>query len=170
MAIRKILYETDPVLRKKSKPVSIFDNNLKELFDDMQDTLDKAEGAGLSAVQVGILKRMFIIFDNDKPVRVVNPEILKSSGKCKITAEGCLSVPQKWGDVERPNYVLARYQDQTGKIIEREFKDFSAKAFCHEFDHLDGILFIDKAQNLCNSYEEYYRLKQKSKKNKKEEN
>lgn len=163
MAIRKILFETEPTLRKKSKVVTVFDKNLKELFDDMQETLDKAEGAGLSAVQVGILKRMFIIYDGKKPVRVVNPEILETSGVNKVTAEGCLSVPQKWGDVERPNLVKARYQDENGKVVEREFKEFSAKAFCHEYDHLDGILFIDKATNLAPSYEQYYKLKEKQK-------
>ncbi|MBQ7466958.1 MAG: peptide deformylase [Clostridia bacterium] len=167
MAIRKILFDGEPILRKISKPVVVFDKSLVELFDDMQDTLDKQQGAGLSAVQVGILKRMFIILDGDKPIRVVNPEIISSSGVCKTTAEGCLSVPGKWGDVERPNKVVVKYQDQNGNFVDNTFTGFTAKTFCHEFDHLNGILFIDKATNLFDTYEEYHRFKQKQEKNKK---
>lgn len=167
MAIRKILYENDPILRKKSKPVMVFDKNLKDLFVDMEETLEKAEGAGLSAVQVGILKRMFIIYDKDKTLYVVNPTILSQSGTNKITQEGCLSVPGKWGDVNRPNKIQVTYQDQNGNQVNKELVGFSAKAFCHEYDHLDGILFIDKATNLCNSFEEYDKLKRQEKKSKK---
>lgn len=167
MAIRKILYEGDSLLRKKSKPVLVFDKNLKEIFADMEETLEKAEGAGLSAVQVGILKRMFIIYDGNKTLYVVNPEIISQSGKNKVTQEGCLSVPGKWGDVERPNKILVSFQDINGNFVKQELTGFSAKAFCHEYDHLDGILFVDKATNLCNTYEEYARLKNKEKKSKK---
>lgn len=167
MAIRKILYENDSILRKKSKPVMVFDKNLKDLFVDMEETLEKAEGAGLSAVQVGILKRMFIIYDKDKTLYVVNPTILSQSGTNKITQEGCLSVPGKWGDVNRPNKIQVTYQDQNGNQVNKELAGFSAKAFCHEYDHLDGILFIDKATNLCNSFEEYDKLKRQEKKSKK---
>lgn len=167
MALRKILYDGDPILRKVSKPVTVFDKSVIELFDDMQETLDKQQGAGLSAVQIGVLKRMFIIMDDKKPVRVVNPEIISTSGVCKTTAEGCLSVPGKWGDVERPNKVTARYQDQYGKVVESTFTGFTCKTFCHEYDHLQGILFIDRATNLFDSYEEYHKFKmKKQKKNK----
>lgn len=168
MARRKILFEGDPILRKKSKQVVVFDQNLKDLFFDMEETLEKEEGAGLSAVQIGILKRMFIIYDKNKTLKVVNPEILSQSGKNKTTQEGCLSIPGKWGDVERPNHIEVSFQDENGKFVKKELDGFSAKAFCHEFDHLDGILFVDKATNLCNSYEEYARLKSKEKKSKKQ--
>ena len=167
MALRKILFDGDPILRKKSKPISVFDKSVIELFDDMQETLDKQQGAGLSAVQVGILKRMFIIFDGKKPIRIVNPEIISESGHCKTTAEGCLSVPGKWGDVERPNKVVVKYQDEKGNHIENTFTGFTAKTFCHEYDHLEGILFIDKATNLFDTYEEYHKFKQKQEKNNK---
>ena len=166
MARRKVLTGNDPVLRKISKKVVMFDKNVKDLFDDMQETLEKENGAGISAVQVGILKRMFIIYDKKDAVRVVNPEILKTSGVNKITAEGCLSVPGKWGDVERPNKVLASFQDEDGNYVKKEFTGFSAKAFCHEYDHLDGILFVDRATNLCDTYEEYEKTKRKQNKNK----
>ena len=167
MAIRKILFDGDPILRKVSKPVVVFNQALIELFDDMQETLDKQQGAGLSAVQIGVLKRMFIIMDGKTPVRIVNPEIISSSGTCKTTAEGCLSVPGKWGDVERPNKVNVKYQDQYGNFIENTFTGFTCKTFCHEYDHLQGILFIDRATNLFNSYEEYHKFKLKQEKNKK---
>ncbi len=159
MALRKIITEEDPILRKKSKVVTVFDANLKELFKDMLDTVNKAQGAGISAVQVGILKRMFIIFDHKDPVFIVNPELIKYSGINKITMEGCLSLPGKWGDVERPNKVWVKYQDQDGNIVENKFTGFVAKAFCHEYDHLDGILYVDKADKLFNSYEEYIKYK-----------
>ncbi len=167
MARRKILLEGDPILRKKSKPIVVFDKNVIDLFADMEETLEKEEGAGLSAVQVGILKRMFIIYDGNETLKVVNPEILSQSGKNKITQEGCLSIPGKWGDVERPNKVEVSYQDENGIQVKKELVGFSAKAFCHEFDHLNGILFIDKATNLCDSYEQYAKLKAKEKKSKK---
>lgn len=164
MALRKILFDGDPILRKKSKPITIFNDSIIDLFDDMQQTLDKQQGAGLSAVQIGVLKRMFIIYDGNTPVRVVNPEIISSSGRCKTTAEGCLSVPGKWGDVERPNKVVVKYQDQNGNWIDNTFTGFTAKTFCHEYDHLEGILFIDRATNLFDTYEEYHKFKQKQEK------
>lgn len=145
MAIRKIIHEGDELLRKKSKPITVFDNNLKELVKDMEETLDKANGAGLAAVQVGLLKRLFIILHKNKKLTVINPEIISSSGTNKYQIEGCLSVPGKNGLVDRPHEVIAKFQDVNGNYVEKRFTGFTAKAFCHEYDHLDGILYIDKA-------------------------
>ena len=174
MALRNVLKQNDPVLRKKSKEVTLFDSSLVNLFKDMEDTLKKEDGAGISAVQVGVLKRAFIVLDKKELVYVVNPVIISTKGKYKNLIEGCLSVPGKCGEVERPNEVVAKYQDLKGNFVERTFVGFSAKAFCHEFDHLDGILYIDKALRMFDSYEDYYdyqdklaRLENKEKKKKK---
>lgn len=170
MAIRKILTEGDEVLRKKSKPVVNFDKGLKDLFQDMEETLIKADGAGISAVQVGILKRAFIVREKKKFIYVVNPEIISTSGSCKYKAEGCLSVPEKVGEVERPDEVVAKFQDLDGNYVERTFKGFNAKAFCHEYDHLDGILYIDKASVMFENYDEYFKFREKREKEKEKEN
>ena len=161
MALRNVLKQNDPVLRKKSKVVTVFDASLASLFKDMEDTLRKEDGAGISAVQVGVLKRAFIIIDKKELVYVVNPEIISTKGRYKDLIEGCLSVPNKCGEVERPNEVVAKYQDLKGNFIERTFVGFSAKAFCHEYDHLDGILYIDRATRMFDSYEDYYDYKDK---------
>lgn len=149
MAIRNILRidnkEDLDILRKKSKPVENFDERLRTLLDDMKDTVLKAEGAGLSAVQVGVLKRAFIILDeNEEIIEFINPEIIESSGSCPILEEGCLSVPRYYGKVKRPNVVVVKAYDRNGNQFTKQFVGFSAKAVCHENDHLDGILFIDK--------------------------
>lgn len=147
---RIIIKETDPTLRKISKPVKDFDERLHVLLDDMADTMYKADGAGLSAVQVGVLKRVFITDVGNGITEFINPILIKSSGKNKIKEEGCLSVPGKYGIVERPETVWVRYQDRNGNEIEEKLKGYAAKAFCHEYDHLDGILFIDKATKIKN--------------------
>ncbi len=152
MAIRNILtinkQEDLEVLRKTSRPVESFDERLHTLLNDMQDTVKKANGAGLSAVQVGVLKRVFIALDeNEEFVEFVNPEILEQSGSCPILEEGCLSVPKYYGIVKRPDLVVIKAQDRFGKEFVRQFTGFSAKAVCHESDHLDGVLFIDKVVN-----------------------
>ena len=149
MAIRKIFKISDEfelsVLRKKSRPVEAFDARLEQLINDMKDTLKKADGAGLSAVQVGVLKRLFIIIDEKgEMVEFINPEILEASGENPILEEGCLSVPGKYGKVMRPNKVKIRAYNKKGEKFDREFVGFFAKAICHESDHLDGILYIDK--------------------------
>ena len=149
MAIRRILKidnkEDLEFLRKKSKIVDNFDERLKTLLDDMNETVRRADGAGLSAVQIGVLKRVFIIIDdNDEVVEFINPEIIESSGSCPILEEGCLSVPKSYGKVKRPNVVVVKAYDRNGKEFKKQFVGFSAKAVCHESDHLDGILFIDK--------------------------
>ena len=144
MAIRKVLLIGDETLRKISKPVDKFDDKLAELLQDMYETLIKENGAGLSAVQVGILKRVFIMNLDSGLVEFVNPEIIKKSDKTCIALEGCLSVPEKSGRVERPVSVTVKFQDRKGNFHTRTFTDYEAKCVCHESDHLDGILYVDK--------------------------
>ena len=132
-------------LRMKSREVEKFDDRLCILLDDMLDTVKKANGAGLSAVQIGVLKRVFIAFDeNEEFIEFINPTIIEQSGSCPILEEGCLSVPKYYGLVKRPNIVVVHAYDRFGKEFTRQFTGFSAKAVAHEYDHLDGILFIDK--------------------------
>lgn len=143
MALRKILMEGDPLLRKKCRQVEKFDDRLAVLFDDLQETLSVVEGLGLAAPQVGVLKRAALIVYDDKVFEIVNPEILETSGE-SIDDEGCLSVGERRGLVRRPQYLKLKYFDRYGneKILEAE--DYFARVFFHEIDHLDGILFTDK--------------------------
>ncbi|MBR7172766.1 MAG: peptide deformylase [Clostridia bacterium] len=167
MAYRKVLHEGDETLRKTSKPVVDFDENLWALLDDMDETMQKSEGAGLAAVQVGVLKRVFIMraAKNRTLRECINPKILKEEGENKIKVEGCLSVPGKCGTVERPEKVWVEYQDRNGKLISnKKFTGFEAKCFCHEFDHLNGILYIDKATEMFEDRDEYNQKKKKTNK------
>lgn len=164
MAIRNVLLEGDEILRKKSKPVVNFDNNLLTIMKDLEDTMIKYDGAGLAGPQVGILKRVFVFLHNDKIIWVINPEILEQSGQNKYLAEGCLSLPDKIGEVVRPQKIKVRYQDIKGNFIEKTFSGFSAKAFCHEYDHLEGILYIDRCDKVFNNYQEYSKYKKKKQK------
>lgn len=152
MAIRKILLITKDAetLRKKSKPVENFDSRLHELLDDMADTMYKAKGAGLAAVQVGVLRRAFVIDTGKRKIEVINPEIIRTGGENKIVFEGCLSVPHGYipdedSKVRRPNMVRAKFFDRYGNPQEMKLTGYEAKAFCHEFDHLNGIVFTDWA-------------------------
>ena len=165
MAYRKILHDGDETLRKISKPVIEFDEHLHTLLDDMVQTMKKSEGAGLAAVQVGVLKRMFVMQAGKELRECINPKILKEEGENKIKVEGCLSVPGKCGIVERPEKVWVEYQDRTGKLISnKKLTGFEAKCFCHEFDHLNGILYIDKATEMFDDRDEYNQKKNKSNK------
>ncbi len=147
MAIRKIVQQGDPVLRKRSFEVTDFGKRTHELIDDMRDTLIKAEGAGLAAVQVGVLRRIFIVMVEEGYFEFINPEIIKTQGK-QEGAEGCLSVAGKYGQVTRPQKLTIKAQDRFGKPFKLVAEDFFARAICHENDHLDGILYIDKATNI----------------------
>lgn len=147
MAIRKIVQVGDEVLRKKCFPVTDFGAKTCQLLDDMKDTLKKAEGAGLAAPQVGILRRIFVVDVEEGYFEFINPEIISTSGK-QYGVEGCLSVAGKWGDVERPKNVKIKAQNRNGEWFTIKASDFFAKAICHEYDHLDGILYIDKADNI----------------------
>ena len=144
MAIRKIIELGDEVLRKKSFPVTDFSEKTHQLLDDMKDTLKKAEGAGLAAVQVGVLRRMFVCDVKEGYFEFINPDIIETKGKRK-DIEGCLSIPKKHGFVIRPKYVKVKAQDGNGNFFEIEAEDFFAKCICHEYDHLDGIVYTDKA-------------------------
>lgn len=144
MAIRNIRISTDEVLRKKCKVVKEITPNLLTLLDDMADTMYEAEGVGLAAPQVGILKRVVVIDIGEGLVELINPEILETSGS-QIDDEGCLSVPGKSAPVERPYYAKVKAMDRDGNEFIIEGEELMARALCHEIDHLDGILYIDKA-------------------------
>ena len=141
MALRKILTDKDPVLRKKSRPFTGFDGRLHDLLDDLKETLEQAGGAGLAAPQVGILRRCVIVVDDKgEMLELVNPEIISRSETVQDGLEGCLSVPGMWGMVERPMQVRVRAQDRSGQTFEAEGEGIVARCFCHEIDHLDGHL------------------------------
>ena len=142
MALRKILTEENDILRKTSKKVVNFDENLWDLLDDMKETLLHSTGVGLSAVQVGVLKRVFVINLNNQYFEVINPKIVKREGKQK-GQEGCLSVPNRFEDISRPKTVTIEFVDRFNFPMTVKATDFMARAFCHESDHLDGILFTD---------------------------
>ncbi|MBE6754859.1 MAG: peptide deformylase [Ruminococcaceae bacterium] len=144
MALRNIVKYGDPVLRKKSRVVEKFDNKLSDLIEDMIQTMNNAEGVGLAAVQVGILKRVVIVDVGEGPIELVNPEIIEESKEKQITPEGCLSLPGQSGNTVRPMTVKVKAQDRNGKWYIHKGTGLKAKAFCHEIDHLDGILYIDK--------------------------
>lgn len=148
MAIRKIRTDEDPILRKKSKVVSNYNDRLKVLVDDMYETMDVAYGVGLAAPQVGILKRVIVIDNRDeengKRFYMINPEIIEKEG-VEVGMEGCLSVPGKQGTVERSKDIKVRYNDLSGEEKIMYAEDFLARIIQHEIDHLDGILYTDKA-------------------------
>ncbi len=147
MALRNIVKYGDPVLRKKSRPVEAFDKKLSDLIDDMIQTMNNAEGVGLAAVQVGVLKRVVIVDVGEGVIELVNPEIIEESSEKQITPEGCLSLPGQSGNTARPMTVKVKAQDRNGKWYIHKGTGLKAKAFCHEIDHLDGILYIDKVIN-----------------------
>ena len=145
MAIRTIRTEGDEILRKKSKKVDVIDERIKEIVNDMIETLHKYEGVGLAAVQVGMLKQIVVIQEaEDEPIYVIiNPEILSQSGT-QIVEEGCLSFPNKFAKIERPEKIKIKALDINGKPFEIKAKGFLAQAISHEIDHLNGEVFIDK--------------------------
>lgn len=152
MAIRNIVKTGDPVLTKVCRPVERFDAKLHQLLDDMYETMLEANGVGLAAPQVGLLRRLCIIDVGDGPIELINPEIIETSGS-QNDAEGCLSFPGEFGMVERPNYVKVRAQDRNGEWYEMEGEELLARAFCHEIDHLDGVLFVTKVSRMLDPEE-----------------
>ena len=153
MAIRKIVTQGDPILNKKCRPVTDFNRRLHVLLDDMKDTLAEAQGAGLAAPQVGILRRVVVIDGGeDEMLELVNPEILEESGE-QSGPEGCLSVPGKWGMVTRPNFVRIRAQDRYGDWFEAEGDELMARCFCHEIEHLDGHLYVEHIDHFLSDEE-----------------
>lgn len=143
MAIRNIVENGDPVLRKISRSVLNFDEKLATLIDDMIETMHNAEGVGLAAPQVGILRRICVVDVGDGPIELVNPVIVKEEGE-QVGSEGCLSVPGQSGIVKRPMKVTVKAQDRKGNTFEISGEELLARAFCHEIDHLNGILYVDK--------------------------
>lgn len=153
MALRTILTDGDPALHKVCRPVTQFDEKLHDLLDDLKETLAQANGAGLAAPQVGILRRAVIVVDaNDEMLELVNPEIISREGE-QEGFEGCLSVPGRWGVVKRPMKAKVRAQDRNGNFFEVEGEEIVARCFCHEIDHLDGHLFTELAGRLYTNEE-----------------
>ncbi len=160
MALRNIREEGDALLLKKSRPVTDFDRRLHILIDDMRETLINADGVGLAAPQVGVLRRLVLVMDTSKEeltpeeqiIELINPEIIKTSGS-QEGPEGCLSVPGVYGLVKRPDYVKVGAQDRHGKTFEVEGTGLTARCFCHEIDHLDGHLFTEISERILSEEE-----------------
>lgn len=153
MSLRNIRVLGDDLLRKKSRKVEVIDDRILELLDDMEETMRSRDGVGLAAPQVGILRRVVIVDVGEGLFEFINPEIIEQSG-ANTMVEGCLSVPDKIGDVTRPTFVKVKAFNRKGEEFLLEAHDYFAKAICHEIDHLDGIIFVDKAENLRSKYEE----------------
>lgn len=154
MAIRKVIEKGDPGLEKHCRPVTEFNERLFTLLDDMKETLGQADGVGLAAPQVGVLRRAVIVLETNVEnegeeffIELINPEIIEQSGE-QTGPEGCLSVPGKYGIVTRPDCVKVRAQNRDGDTFEYEGKGLTARCFCHELDHLEGILFTQRAKRM----------------------
>lgn len=152
MAIRNIVKFGDEVLKKKCRKVEVFDDRLHQLLDDMKETLAAADGAGLAAPQVGVLRQVCVVDVGEGPIELVNPEILSTEGE-QTGVEGCLSNPGQWGVVTRPMKVTVRAQDRDGNWFEADGEALCARAFCHEIDHLHGVLFTDHASRMLTQEE-----------------
>ncbi|WP_317368068.1 peptide deformylase [uncultured Tyzzerella sp.] len=147
MALRKIRLSTDDILRKKSKEVVEINDKILELLDDMADTMYNANGVGLAAPQIGVLRRVIVIDIGEGLIELINPVIIETDGE-QFGEEGCLSVPGKLGDVRRPNYCKVEALNRDGEKIVVEGEGLMARALCHEIDHLEGILYIDKVEGI----------------------
>jgi peptide deformylase len=152
MALRKILSDSEPALHKVCKPVESFDSKLHRLLDDMRETLIESGGVGLAAPQVGILRRVVLVDNGEEILELVNPTLLETDGE-QEGPEGCLSVEGKYGLVKRPYYAKVRAQDRNGNWFEAEGEELTARCFCHELDHLDGILYTEVMERLLTDKE-----------------
>lgn len=152
MALLNIVQEGDPILTKVCRPVKEITPRIVRLIDDMKETLIDADGAGLAAPQVGIMRRVVVLYIGDELVELINPEIIASEGE-QQEIEGCLSVPGVWGITDRPEKVTVRGLDRNGDVIVREGEGLSARCICHELDHLDGHLFTEKAVRILTEKE-----------------
>ena len=148
MALRNIVTVGDPVLTKACRPVVKFDDRLAELIDDMKETMQHANGVGLAAPQVGVLRRIVVVDAGDEIVELVNPEIVSKSDELQTGVEGCLSLPGEYGIVTRPMYVTVRAQDRHGDWYEYDGEELVARCFCHELDHLDGHMYTEIAEKM----------------------
>ena len=142
MGLRKILTDKEPALHKVCKPVTAFDSKLHKLLDDMAETMADANGVGLAAPQVGILRRVVVVDTGEEVLELINPSLVETDGE-QIGPEGCLSVPGKYGLVKRPYTAKVRAQDRDGVWFEVEGEELIARCFCHELDHLDGIVYTE---------------------------
>ena len=154
MALRNILNQADPTLSKKCREVTAFNPRLHQLLDDMAETLSNADGVGLAAPQVGVLRRAALVLETNVPegeapvlIEIINTVIIEASGE-QHEAEGCLSVPGEYGIVARPAFVKVRAQDRYGRFFEVTGEGLTARCFCHEIDHLDGIIFTEKCERM----------------------
>ena len=153
MALRTILTKEEPSLYKKCRPVTEFNPRLHQLLDDMAETLEDSGGVGLAAPQVGVLRRVCVVMnEDDEIIELINPEIVSAEGE-QTGLEGCLSVPGKYGVVTRPNIVRVRAQDRNGQWFEVEDEGLTARCFCHEIEHLDGHLFVEHTDHLMSGEE-----------------
>ena len=154
MATRQIVQEGNSFLRKKSREVTVFDSRLHTLLEDMAETMAAANGVGLAAVQVGVLRRVVLVHDGEKVCELINPELVEADDEVEEDIEGCLSFPGQYGRVERPIRVKVKAQDRHGAPIELEGEGLTARAFCHEIDHLNGVLFVDLASEMLEDLDE----------------
>ena len=152
MGLRKILTDKDPALHKVCKPVENFDAKLHKLLDDMHDTLLDSEGVGLAAPQIGILRRVVLVDNGEEILELINPVLVETDGE-QVGPEGCLSVPGKYGLVKRPYYAKVRAQDRNGEWFEAEGEELIGRCFCHENDHLDGIIYTEVMERLLTEEE-----------------
>ena len=152
MALRNIVKEGDPILTKKCRPVEKFNKRLWDLLYDLVDTLEDSGGVGLAAPQVGVMRRVCVINVGDGPIEFINPVIVESDGEQEVQ-EGCLSCPGEFGIIKRPAHVKAQFNDREGNLCEIEGDDLFAQAMCHEFDHLDGIIFKSKVERMLSEEE-----------------
>ena len=153
MALRKIVTVGDPVLTKKCRPVTKFDERLATLIDDMIETMHDANGVGLAGPQVGVLRRVVVVDTGEEDLELVNPEIVETGEETQTGLEGCLSLPGEYGIVTRPNFVVVRAQDRTGEWYEYEGEELIARCFCHEIDHLDGHMYTEFAERMLTKEE-----------------
>ena len=154
MGLRKILTDAEPALHKVCRPVENFDWRLHKLLKDMKDTLIDSNGVGLAAPQVGILRRVVLVDTGDEILELINPTLIETDGE-QTGAEGCLSVPGKYGLVTRPYYAKVRAQDRDGNWFEAEGEELIARCFCHELDHLDGIIYTEVMERFLTDEELY---------------
>ena len=155
MGIRRILTDREPALHKTCKPVVNFDARLHKLLDDMHETLEDSGGVGLAAPQVGILRRVVLVDNGEEVLELVNPTLLETDGE-QEGPEGCLSVPGKYGLVKRPYYAKVRAQDRNGNWFETDGEELTARCFCHELDHLDGIIYTEVMERYLTEEELQY--------------
>ena len=155
MGIRRILTHREPALHKTCKPVVNFDAKLHKLLDDMRETLLDSGGVGLAAPQIGILRRVVLVDNGEEILELVNPTMVETDGE-QVGAEGCLSVPGKYGLVKRPYYAKVRAQDRDGNWYEAEGEELTARCFCHELDHLDGIIYTEVMERYLTDEELQY--------------